>query len=345
MKRITLGYFAINKFEHIGHKVINFDLINYLGKYFTLIKLNYSGPSEINSLFNTVTKKHIDFILLNDTFDPTELYIYRTNHNVSVGFLMIPFAFLKWSNRFMAINKFVNKKDIILTLSEFQKSAFNELKFKSNIYRFPVPINSMAVIPGLKLNNGKFNLGFCGTMTPSKNLHLLLSSLQELKYEIPIMLHIISQSQNKQYAKYIYDVINKLKLNDDVKFYNPNPNTTNRLKIMCSWDVLINLTTDKEECFGRIITEAFLCGLPVITTNWLAVNELVKDNRNGFLLNIGPNNNAIQAELTDKIKILYDNKRLYNSIIARNIKDAKKFDYRVLLPKLKKYLNQILNRH
>lgn len=47
-------------------------------------------------------------------------------------------------------------------------------------------------------------------------------------------------------------------------------------------DILVQ--TSEFESFGMVLKEAFICGTPVITTNFMAAREVVDDGRNGFIV-------------------------------------------------------------
>ena len=68
----------------------------------------------------------------------------------------------------------------------------------------------------------------------------------------------------------------------------------------------IYLSTARHEGLPLALLEAASCGIPIVATNVVGNNEVVKDGVNGFLFNEGDIHTAI-----DKIEILLNNDRLY----------------------------------
>lgn len=54
--------------------------------------------------------------------------------------------------------------------------------------------------------------------------------------------------------------------------------------VLCEHDLLLLPTYYKGECYPGIILEAFQCGLPVITTRWQFIPEVVQHEENGLLV-------------------------------------------------------------
>ena len=64
----------------------------------------------------------------------------------------------------------------------------------------------------------------------------------------------------------------------------------------------VAVSTSKREGLPINIIEAMYVGLPVVATNCRGNRDLIKDGKNGYLIDLNDSNN-----LTKKIKEIYDN--------------------------------------
>ena len=79
------------------------------------------------------------------------------------------------------------------------------------------------------------------------------------------------------------DVLTSINLPQNLKHLgvlNPNEVTT----VLRNYDVLILPTFHEGEGYPGVIIEAYSQGLPVITTNWKQIPEIVINNKTGFLI-------------------------------------------------------------
>ena len=76
------------------------------------------------------------------------------------------------------------------------------------------------------------------------------------------------------------------------------------------------------ESFGIVIIEAMAAALPVIACKVPGSKDLVKDNKNGFLVR----KNNVQ-EFVKRIVSLYNNKKLFKRLKKNSFDSAQKFDW------------------
>lgn len=72
----------------------------------------------------------------------------------------------------------------------------------------------------------------------------------------------------------------------------------------------LELICSRNEAFGRVTIEAMLAGIPIIGANTGGTKELIKERETGLLYEFGN-----IKELSEKIKLLYNNQLLYNNLI------------------------------
>ena len=85
-----------------------------------------------------------------------------------------------------------------------------------------------------------------------------------------------------------------------------------------------------EEQFGFSIVEAMACGLPVIASDMAGPREIIKNNVDGRIIK---SENAI--ELSDKVELLMENKKMRKKFSENAIKNVKRFDNKKITEKLK----------
>ena len=88
-----------------------------------------------------------------------------------------------------------------------------------------------------------------------------------------------------------------------------------------------------EEQFGYSMLEAKACGIPVIASDMSGPREIIKDKEDGFII---PSKNA--KELAEKVEYLMENKKIYNEFSKKSIKNAKRFDNKIIAQNLYKKL-------
>lgn len=90
-------------------------------------------------------------------------------------------------------------------------------------------------------------------------------------------------------------------------------------ELLSSVDVLV--MPSREESFGIALLEAMALGKPVIGTNVGGIPEVVKNERNGILVEPNP------AGIAKAITYLYENKQLRQEMGRNNLQDVARFDW------------------
>jgi glycosyltransferase involved in cell wall biosynthesis len=76
------------------------------------------------------------------------------------------------------------------------------------------------------------------------------------------------------------------------------------------------------DCWGVVLNEAMICGLPVITTEWTAAaGELVTHNENGLVLPLDVN------AWTESVERLLTDEKQWNHLSLRASEDVKQFNF------------------
>lgn len=217
----------------------------------------------------------------------------------------------KWGIKFKPIyqatvNKMTeeyNQTDYIMTLSAFSYQSF--IKHGINpkkIFKTPCGIDIDFFCTSPKLDQiipaKKFRVIFVGMISLRKGIPYLIEAWNKLNLpENSTELILIGNIQ-----KDMYQVLKKLDMKKNIKFFGS-----------CSRDDLKKLYHESnvfvlpsvEDGFGMVIGEAMACGLPVICSKNTGANDIIQDNKHGFLVS------AQDSEaLAEKILWCYQNSEL-----------------------------------
>ena len=106
----------------------------------------------------------------------------------------------------------------------------------------------------------------------------------------------------------------------------------NILSILKSCDIFI--LTSYQEGMPNVIIEAMASKIPIVSTNVDGVSEIVKDGKNGFLVETNDTESMIE-----KINLLLTNPKLCNSIVENSYESAKKlFDLEKMVDEYEKLI-------
>lgn len=226
----------------------------------------------------------------------------RTVHNVFKH---------RWFTKWIGVlNRYTAKKIFNLTFQSISKSVFinekeyygNETVLVNNWYNdaefFPSQNNNDKVVAREKLglHADNFVVITVGRCTTEKRHIDLINAIHELKADKKIiMLHLgegVTLDCEKEAARV-------LGIQDQVFFYGNQRDVRNYL---IASDVFI--MTSEFEGLGNAAIEAMACGLPLILYDVEGLRELIRNNKNGFLI---PSDYQV---LANKILLLKDNPQL-----------------------------------
>lgn len=219
-------------------------------------------------------------------------------------------------------NALLNKVDKVTHVSAyFMANAFENfgaaLKDKSTvIYN---GINLSEIQDGSKSTlklKGKFSLLFPGGAKWAKGGDLLIAALAKVRQEIPdIHLYIaLNVPQNHLLRK----MVTNLGLEQNVTFAGFLPKQEYR-KLLNSVDILV--MPSREEAFGVAYLEAMALGKPIIAGNTGGIPEVVKDRRNGTLVEPEP------RQIAKAILYLCQHEDVRKEMSQNNLQDVVGFDW------------------
>lgn len=148
-----------------------------------------------------------------------------------------------------------------------------------------------------------------GRMSPSKGYEYLIESFKKIvRFNPYLKLKIIGSPDKSKmrYFNYLKSLVSRYSLNYNIEFVGFKPDIENILKearILVAPSVI-------EESFGRVVVEAFACGVPVIATKVGGFAEIIEDKKDGIL--IEPANSE---EIAENILNLLNDFNLANNLV------------------------------
>lgn len=190
-----------------------------------------------------------------------------------------------------------NKADYIMTISSFVYNSF----LKQNIPEQKL----LKVICGfdteyflnnnLKKQDKKFRVIFVGILSLRKGVQYLLKSWEKLKLPIESVELILVGNIQKD----LKEILKNFTLLPNIIFYG-SVSREKLVKLYKNSSLLV--LSSIEDGFGMVLGEAMACGLPVICTTNTAGQDLIQDNKEGFIIPI----RDIEI-LSSKIEFFYKN--------------------------------------
>lgn len=164
--------------------------------------------------------------------------------------------------------------------------------------------------PDLKVekNPDEFVIGYAGRFSEIKGLLVLIDAMAELKDKRPnFRAKIVGQSE----GQFIDTMLARIKEKNVEDIITIDKYTYDINRYYRSFDLYT--LPSRNEAFGLVIIEAMACGIPVITTNSGAQQEIITNGKDGII--ISPN----KDELAKAIEKLYNDKKLYQKIAEEGL--------------------------
>lgn len=183
---------------------------------------------------------------------------------------------------------------------------------------------------------GKLVIGCVARFDSVKNHGMLFEALNSVKTYVPFELHLFGDGPLIEKYK---ELVREFSIESKVVFHG-FIDKSSMIEILkkCNLSVLVS----KGEGKPRSLMESSYLGLPIIGTDVVGTNEVVKDGENGFLVELNDS-----KALANKLELLYKDKTLWNYLsanaktIAREEFDENRIVDRLLLIYKMLYENRI----
>lgn len=177
------------------------------------------------------------------------------------------------------------------------------------------PVNDESLSPTLPSREGRLNrIISVGRLYPQKNQAMMIRAFAKLAAEFPDwQLVIFGEGPLRAELEFL---VSSFKLQNRVFLPGRTEHVIEELrksKIFC-------MSSDYEGMSNAMI-EAICVGLPIISTNVSGTEELIRDGENGFIVEIGG-----EEEITNRITQLISSPSLQDNMSVKNIQLAKIFN-------------------
>ena len=168
-----------------------------------------------------------------------------------------------------------------------------------------IPNGIEDVFDAAKKKSGKkdFVVLFVGNLIEEKGIVTLVEAMKKIGNNIPVKLKLIGGWRSKELKKQVEDNLVKYNLQNSVEFAGIK-NGEEKWKYFNEADIFC-LPTFETEAMPITIIEAMMFGLPVITTNWRAIPDIIQDGADGMLIPV-KDPDALAAKIIE----LFENKEL-----------------------------------
>ncbi|MBN1405774.1 MAG: lipopolysaccharide heptosyltransferase II [Candidatus Omnitrophica bacterium] len=186
----------------------------------------------------------------------------------------------------------------------------SEIIAKHMIEDFGTPRSRIRLIPrGVNLEAFEYNqncakekkeytIGVIARITPLKGHAYFLRAIAKIVKTMPnVKVFIVGDApeNKKKYKMELMTMVNRLSIARYINFLGTRSDIP---KVLSTMDLLV-LPTITPEAFGRVIIEAFACGVPVVATKVGGIVDIIKHEKNGLL--IPPADHNAMAEAMTRI--------------------------------------------
>ncbi len=153
-----------------------------------------------------------------------------------------------------------------------------------------------------------FIVSIIGRMQEGKDQHVVIEAISKLP-DLDIRLFIIGEAMHDAYLQKLQRLCKELGLEEKVIFTGFTKETDAYMQLS---DVTVLAT--QNETFGLVIIESMANGTPVIATDRGGPLEIIEDGVDGLLYD------GSSGDLSEKIRLLYENKKLKERLASQSLK-------------------------
>jgi glycosyltransferase involved in cell wall biosynthesis len=188
--------------------------------------------------------------------------------------------------RTLHINEMCSLVDLFIAPSNFLLGKFVEFGIpKHKIKYYDYGFNMALFNKFSKVNSQTVRFGYIGTFIPSKGVHVLLEAFSSVSsHNAQLRIHGKFVPYHKGFEDYP-DYLRSLGKKDNILWFGEYDNK-DIVRILSEIDILV-VPSIWHENSPLTIHEAFMAGVPVITSNIGGMAELVQDGVNGLLFEVG----------------------------------------------------------
>ena len=243
----------------------------------------------------------------------------------------------------LMLKYFIHSSTFIATTNtvknEYKKIGIKNFKIRMvkngvDLKRFKQVCNSFDIRKILGLKNKDFIILMVGRNHEKKNYNFAIDVFKKLsrdfinKYSLKLL--IVGTNVSKL-DEYIQNEDSVFLIDTAVQFKTNSKKIPSDFILCCYQQSNLFLMTSLIESFGIVLVEAMAANLPIITSNVDGCKDVIRNGNDGLMFK----KNDL-SDLTHKIKLIVENKKIYNHFKAKSIARARQFDWKNIV---KQYLN------
>lgn len=216
----------------------------------------------------------------------------------------------------------------IFLLYRFTKFATGSESAKKDVFKFFIPLKNIAVWPhGVIIDLPKKRLKkesiptvvYLGVISKDKGIEDAILSYRILNERGKFQFWVIGKPETKEYGKYIFNLTNKLGLENKVKYWG-FVSQHKKFELLSKSHLLLNPSS--REGWGLVNIEANSVGVPVVSYRSAGLVDSVKNGVSGVLVE-----KNTPTELANAINRILSNKMLYKKLQIGAVNWSKKFNW------------------
>lgn len=234
---------------------------------------------------------------------------------------------------FLIGRKTINKFDKVINISNWEIPYLNKLGLKTNkLFYLPngVPESFFKSNPTYSKNN---KILFLGRISPVKNIELVISALKETDYSLDI-----TGPSEGDYKNELQKLVKSEGVEKKISFSEPIYDLNKKIQKIDS--SMLFILPSKREGMPQSLIEAMARGRICIGSDAEGIKDLIKNKSNGFIFS-AKNKDSLSNTLNH---ISNMNKNDLNSISKNSREFASKFNWKIIVSKLDKLINQELHK-
>ena len=348
MRNIRVGYFDLQEKNFISGIVINDIFLRPLARYVKLIAIPVNKKKDIKGTFSRLKGYKLDYIYVDGYNFLLESFLLREKFESDTPFIVTLHTVFAWKENYTYLAPLIRKYDIIYAVSNYARKSFFRISDKFNVRVIPYCLDVDFIRSNISPNfkKDKKLITFMGRLVEEKGIGTLIRCMPEIIARAgAVHLNIIGplsgegmkDKPKSMYVKRIERIVRQLKLQSRVHFKGVQLGL-DKYRLLSESDIFVSPTTALEEAFPMVNIEALACALPVVTTNWAGNKELVRDGKNGFLIDVNYGRDkkpkVDTRQLISVIVKTLKNKQLEAKMRKSALSNARRYDYRRVLPRL-----------
>lgn len=242
----------------------------------------------------------------------------------------------KWLTKYTDTLITINNEDYELAKKKFSKrckdiqyvpgvgidlNKFDKKKLNININEFK---------QALKLNKEDYIITCIARLDKNKNQKFLINVTNLLlKEKMDIHLLLVGSDEiNGEYRKWV----DLNKLNNNIHFLGHRDDIFEILSIS---DIIVS--SSLREGLPINVIEAMACGKPIVSLKCRGINDLIENDKNGYVIDLNSDNKMI--DFANCIKKIKNDNELLKKITKNNLDKVKQYDVNKIIIKMNKIYN------